>query len=310
MGTVTDPSGAVLTGVNVVAKNVNTGETRQVTTNDFGQYAIPNLKIGTYAVSAEKQGFQRKVVDQVVLEVQLTRTIDMALAPGTVAEQVNVTAEVTALQTTESSVGTLFETKVVNEIPLNGRNFLQLQLLSPGVTPGTGRRFQAVKIDAQSDSIGGGNFSVNGMPDVYNDYIIDGISFKDWIHGTNGMNPSVDAIQEFRLQTSNYTADYGENAGGLVNMATKSGTNQFHGSAYEFIRNDKLDALDYFTKRDGGTRTRHYAAINSALHWAARLSTAKLSSSAATMVFASNRPRLCLGRRRSDSCITEIFPSC
>jgi hypothetical protein len=253
VGTVKDSSGAVLSGATITAKNVNTGETRQATTNEFGQYAIPDLKIGTYAVSAEKQGFQRKVVDQVVLEVQLTRTIDMALAPGTVAEQVNVTAEVTALQTTESSVGTLFETKVVNEIPLNGRNFLQLQLLSAGVTPGTGSVFQAVKIDAQSESIGGGNFSVNGAPDAYNDYIIDGISFKDWIHGTNGMNPSVDAIQEFRLQTSNYTADYGENAGGLVNMATKSGTNQFHGSAYEFIRNDKLDALDYFTKRDGGT---------------------------------------------------------
>ncbi len=252
VGTVTDSSGAVLAGATITARNVNTGETRQATSSESGQYAIPDLPIGTYEVSAEKNGFQRTVVQQVVLEVQLTRTVDVTLPPGTVNEQVNVTAAVTALQTTESSVGTLFETKVVNEIPLNGRNFLQLQLLSAGVTPGTGSVFQAVKIDAQSESIGGGNFSVNGTPDAYNDYLIDGISFKDWIHGTNGMNPSVDAIQEFRLQTSNFTADYGENAGGLVNMATKSGTNQLHGSAYEFIRNDKLDALNYFTKRNGG----------------------------------------------------------
>ncbi|HSS98005.1 MAG TPA: hypothetical protein VLK33_13285, partial [Terriglobales bacterium] len=214
-------------------------------------------KVGAYEVIADKEGFQRKLVDRVVLEVQALRTIDMVLPPGTVTTQVAVSATATAVQTTESSVGTLFESKLVSEIPLNGRNFLQLQLLSPGVTMGTsyGTIFSAVKIDAQTTSVGGGNFSVNGNSDIYNDYLLDGVSFKDWIHGTNAMNPSVDAIQEFRTQTSNYSADFGSNAGGLVNMVIKSGTNQYHGSVYEFLRNDIFDATNYFTKRVGATKT-------------------------------------------------------
>src|SRR5437016_4842761 len=119
VGTVTDPTGAVVVGVNVTAKNVNTGETRQATTNEVGQYAIPNLRVGTYEVSAEKEGFQRKVVEQVVLEVQAVRTVDLALPAGAVSEKVTVIAAPTALQSTESSVSTFLETKVVNEIPLN-----------------------------------------------------------------------------------------------------------------------------------------------------------------------------------------------
>jgi len=251
VGTITDSSGAVLAGVAVTARNVNTGEARQTTSNDVGQFTIPNLQVGTYTVSAEKPGFQRKVVDQIRLEVQAVRTIDVMLPPGTVSEQVNVTAEATALQTNDSSVSTLLETKVVNEIPLNGRNFLQLQLLSPGVTMGPPSTFTAVQIASQNIAIGNGNVSVNGMRDVYNDYLLDGLSFKDWIHGTNGMNPSVDAIEEFRVQTSNYTAEFGANAGGLTNMVTKSGTNQFHGTLYEFVRNDLFDAANFFTDRAG-----------------------------------------------------------
>ena len=251
VGTVTDTTGAVVSGANVTAKNTATGELRQATSNDVGQYAIPNLRNGVYEVSAEKQGFQRKAVEQVALDVQMVRTVDFAMSVGSVTDQVSVTAEATALQTTESSVSTFFETKVVDEIPLNGRNFLQLQLLSPGVTTARGSTFSAVKIDNQSTNIGGGGFSVNGMRDVYNDYLLDGVSFKDWIHGTNGMNPSVDAIQEFRLQSSNYTAEFGANTGGIVNMVTKSGSNQFHGTAYEFLRNDVFDATNYFTKRAG-----------------------------------------------------------
>ncbi|MGH9545208.1 MAG: carboxypeptidase regulatory-like domain-containing protein [Terriglobales bacterium] len=255
VGTVTDSSGAMLPGASVVAKNINTGETRQATSNAVGQFAIPNLQAGVYEVTAEKQGFRRQLVEKVTLEVQALRTIDLMLPPGTVSEQVNVTAAATALQTTESSVSTLFESKVVSEIPLNGRDFLQLQLLSPGTTLASAGTFTAVQIASQNLDIGGGNFSVNGMRDVYNDYIIDGVSFKDWMHGTNGLNPSVDAIQEFRLQTGNYSAEFGANAGGLVNMVTKSGTNQIHGNLYDFLRNDKLDATNFFTGRAGEQKT-------------------------------------------------------
>ena len=251
VGTVTDSSGAVLVGATITAKNVNTGEERQATTSAIGQFAVPNLQPGTYQVTGTKQGFESKVVDHVTLEVQAVRTVDFVLSPGAASEHVNVTASATALQTTESSVSTEFETKVVAELPLNGRDFLQLQLLSPGTTLASPGTFTAVQIASQNLDIGGGNFSVNGMRDVYNDYIIDGVSFKDWMHGTNGMNPSVDAIQEFRLQTGNYSAEFGANAGGLVNMAIKSGANQIHGNLYDFLRNDKFDAANYFTDQAG-----------------------------------------------------------
>lgn len=254
VGTVKDSSGAVLSGASVTVKNINTGEERKATSNDVGQYAVPNLKVGMYDIVAEKAGFRRQRVESVALEVQLVRTVDLTLQVGAVTDIVDVSASATAIQTTESSVGTLFETKLVNELPLNGRNFLQLQLLSPGVTPGRGGTFSVVQIAAQNTSIGGGNFSVNGMRDVYNDYLMDGVSFKDWIHGTNGMNPSVDAIQEFRTQTSNYTAEFGANAGGLINMVIKSGTNQLHGTAYEFLRNDVFDAFNYFARQAGTTK--------------------------------------------------------
>ena len=165
-----------------------------------------------YHLTAEKPGFQKQVVEQIVLDVQLVRTVDVVLSVGAVTDQVSVVSSSAALQTADSTVSTLFETKVVNELPLNGRNFLQLQLLAPGVTMGRPGTFSVVQIAAQNTSIGGGNFSVNGTRDVYNDYLLDGISFKDWIHGTNGMNPSVDAIQEFRTQTSNYSSEFGGNS--------------------------------------------------------------------------------------------------
>jgi hypothetical protein len=251
VGTVRDTTGAVLASVDITLTNTETGETRRTTTNAMGQYAIPNVKAAVYQLVAEKQGFQRQVLERLTLEVELLRTVDVVLSVGSLTDEVTVVSSSPALQTTESAVSTLFETKVVNELPLNGRNFLQLQLLAPGVTLGRPGTFSVVQIAAQNTSIGGGNFSVNGMRDVYNDYLLDGVSFKDWIHGTNGMNPSVDAIQEFRTQTSNYSAEFGANAGGLVNMLTKSGTNLFHGTAYEFLRHDLFDAKNFFTNRAG-----------------------------------------------------------
>ncbi len=251
VGTVRDQTGAVIAGVDVTVTNVETNESRRATTDADGHYTIPNVRAAVYKLVAEKQGFQSYALDRLTLEVQLVRTLDVVLTVGAVTDQVNVVSTAAVLQTTQSSVGTLFETKVVNELPLNGRNFLQLQLLAPGVTMGRPGTFSVVQIAAQNTSIGGGNFSVNGTRDVYNDYLLDGVSFKDWIHGTNGMNPSVDAIQEFRTQTSNYSAEFGGNAGGLVNMVTRSGSNQLHGSAYEFVRNDAFDANNFFSNSAG-----------------------------------------------------------
>jgi hypothetical protein len=251
LGTVTDESGAVVPGVTLPATNRDTGLKRQTITGEVGQYALPNLEVGVYQVSAERPGFHRQIIDNIALAVQSRAEVNIVLKVGEVSQEVAVSAVASALQTTESHVGTLIEGKMVSELPLNGRNFLQLQLLSPGVVTGKSSTFSAVKIDSQSTSIGGGGFNVNGQRAIFNNYLLDGISFKDWIHGTNGMNPSVDAVQEFRTQTSNFSAEFGSDAGGQVNMVTRSGSNSFHGSLYEFLRNESLDATNFFTNASG-----------------------------------------------------------
>jgi hypothetical protein len=247
VGTITDQSGAVVSQSTVTARNLATGASQQASTNDLGQYTISDLDVGVYQVVIEKTGFRRGVVDQVRLEVQLITRVDFTLQLGQLGEEVRVTANPDSLETEQSSIGTLLENKMVAEIPLNGRNFLQLQTLLPGVTPGRNGFFSTVKIDAQTTDIGGGAFSVNGQKPIYNDFLLDGVSFEEWENNTNAFNPSIDAIEEFRTQSSNYSAEFGINAGGLVNMVMKSGTNQFHGSAYEFVRNDKFDAANFFT---------------------------------------------------------------
>ena len=255
VGTVKDPSGAVVPSASITAKNLNTGEVRQAISSGVGEYAIPKLPAGNYEMTAEKQGFKRQVFEHVRLEVQAAQTVDFVLNPGAANQEVTVPGTPPALETTNSSVGTFFETKQVEDLPLNGRNFLQLQLLAPGVTMGGPGVWQAIQISAQNTSIGGGNFSVGGAPDVYNDFLLDGLSFKETMDGINGLDPSVDAVQEFRLQSSNYSAEYGGSAGGLVNMITKSGTDQWHGTAYDYLRNDALDATNYFTKQAGEPKT-------------------------------------------------------
>jgi len=162
VGTITDQSGAVVSEATVTAKNLATGGSHQTSTNNVGQYTIPNLKVGVYEVSIDKEGFRRGVIEQVKLEVQLISRVDFTLQLGQTADEVRVTANPGSLETEQSSIGTLLENKMVAEIPLNGRNFLQLQTLLPGVTPGRGGFFSAVKIDAQTTDIGGGAFSVNG----------------------------------------------------------------------------------------------------------------------------------------------------
>jgi len=246
VGTITDQSGAFVPQAIVTATNLATQASRQASTNDRGDYTVPDLDVGVYQVVVEKKGFRRGIVDQVKLEVQLIRRVDFTLQLGDLRQEVRVTASPGSLETAQSSMGTLLENKMVEEIPLNGRNFLQLQVLLPGVTPDQGDFFSVLKIDAQTTGIGGGAFSVNGQRGIYNDYYLDGVSFEEWENNTNNFNPSIDAIQEFRTLTANYSAEFGLNAGGLVNMVMKSGTNQFHGSAYEFVRNNDFDAANFF----------------------------------------------------------------
>jgi Carboxypeptidase regulatory-like domain len=235
-GQVRDASGAAIPGVRVSAKNVETNLEREAVTGDNGDYTIPLLKIGSYQVSVEKQGFKKTVQTGVVLQVDQKARLDFTLQVGQVSESVEVTAATSLMQTDSASVGTVIANKQVVELPLNSREFYGLALTAPRVLP-----------PAQGSTLSfRGGFNVAGSSEVSNNFTLNGIDNNDT--GINGpsFRPSIDAIQEFKLLSGIYSAEYGRNSGGQVVINTKSGTNQFHGTAYEFLRNQALDARNFF----------------------------------------------------------------
>jgi len=244
-GTVRDTSGAVLTGVNVTLSNVDTGVTSSTKTGSEGQYTFSPIKIGHYSVSATASGFRTVHQNNVTVDVQQKVEVNLSLPVGQATESVTVDAAPPLLQTLDASVGQVIEQKTINDLPLNGRNFTFLAQLSAGVTQG------------QQDSRGlgdSGSFAANGLRPAQNNYLLDGIdnnsNLVDFLNGTGySVKPPVDAIQEFKVETSNYSAELGRSAGAVLNATIKSGTNQFHGTAWEFLRNDALDAKNYFEDR-------------------------------------------------------------
>jgi hypothetical protein len=245
VGTVTDQSGALVAGAKVTATNVGTGLTRTVTTSSTGEYVIPNVPVGTYKITAEMNGFKLGIAPAVILDVQRAARVDFSLELGEVTQEVNVTSVASLLQTHDSQVGTLVENRRIVDLPLNGRNFTQLNLLVPGVVEGVpGDYEETYSLDTRGSGV---SFSVNGQSTSYNEYLLDGVPIKEVQHEGPALSPSVDALQEFRVQTSNYDAQFETEAGGQINMVTKSGTNQFHGDAYEFVRNDAVDARNFFS---------------------------------------------------------------
>ena len=246
-GTVTDATGSVVPKASVTVSSAATGFTRSVATNDSGGYSLSDVPPGTYDVSAEAAGFKKAVIAGVRLYVGQTATTDIHLEIGQVTDSVSVTSSAPLLQESSSQVGTVIEGKLLTDIPLNGRNFLQLNLLSPGVTRSkNSNTFDAVQINPTAAS-----FNVNGQRGDYNLYLLDGATIKEYQHGSNTFSPSVDAVQEFQTTTSNYSAAFGAEAGAQVNLVTRSGTNQFHGGVYEFVRNNKFDANNFFSQTKG-----------------------------------------------------------
>jgi hypothetical protein len=236
-GTVTDPSGAVVAGATVAVHSEETGaDVRSVTTSDSGSFNITNLPAGRYTVTVTNSGFQTFVAKDVILNVAEKHTLDVALVTGKTSETVEVTAENTAIQTTTAEESGTVTGEQVRELALNNRNFEQLILLQPGVA------------NQLPDKVGFGlanntSISVNGARTGANNYTVDGADIND--SGSNGTllnTPSIDAIQEFTLERSNYDAAFGRSGGGQIVVATKSGTNSFHGSAYEFNRNNFYNA--------------------------------------------------------------------
>ena len=242
LGTVTDASGAAVAGAKVTLTNEGTGAELSTTTGADGGYKFTPVRIGSYKLTATLQGFQTVQQTGVAVNVGENVVANFALKPGTVTETVNVESTLPVLQSQDASVGQVVDSKNVNDLPLNGRNFTFLAQLAAGVN------------SPQADTRGNastGAFAANGLRPAQNNYLLDGIDNNsdtvDFLNGTNFVVlPPVDAIQEFKVQTSGFSAEYGRSGAAVLNATIKSGTNEFHGTAWEFFRNDKLDAADFF----------------------------------------------------------------
>ncbi|MGC1651043.1 MAG: carboxypeptidase regulatory-like domain-containing protein [Candidatus Sulfotelmatobacter sp.] len=241
-GTITDASGAVVSGAKVTLINEGTAANLSVTTGSDGGYRFSPVRIGSYKIEVAGQGFKTSTETHIAVDVSSNVLRNFRLQTGSVSETIEVTAAAPLLQSQDASVGQVVNQQSVNNLPLNGRNFTFLAQLAAGVnTPQADTRGNAAS----------GAFSANGLRPAQNNYMLDGIDNNsdtvDFLNGTNYVVlPPVDAVQEFKVQTADFSAELGRSAGAVLNATIKSGTNQFHGAAWEFFRNDKLDAADYF----------------------------------------------------------------
>jgi hypothetical protein len=245
-GTITDSTGAVIDGAQVTAKNEETGFTRTTKTNPSGIYTFSDLPIGSYQVSVEHTGFKGSVHKGVVLNVADNRVVDAQLETGAIQETITIEAAPVQVQTAGGDMSGLITGEQVRELPLNGRNFLQLALLMPGVSAPD---FLNVK---DKGLLGGSDLSVSGSSTTSNVWTVDGANNNDV--GSNRtilVYPSIDAIEEFKIHRNSYGPEFGGAGGAQVNVVTRGGTNEFHGSVFYFARNDKLNSTNYFLKKAG-----------------------------------------------------------
>lgn len=245
VGLVTDPAGARVSGAQVTVTNLAANQSASVTTDSTGEYTANLLRIGVYSVTVEKPGFQRAVQSSVDVGVNQTVRVDVALQIGSATESVQVTTAAPLLQTESSSLGTIETERRISELPLNGRNFIQLAYLGPGANGGqTGTNVSGGVFENERANEA---VSVNGLRVSNNNFLLNGVDNNEFGLGGVVVLPPPDAIQEFRTEENSMSAEFGR-GGAAVNVVLKSGTNQIHGGAYEFIRNDKLDAVNYFNQ--------------------------------------------------------------
>jgi len=248
VGSVRDASGGVVPGARVTVTNTETNVSRHVATNAVGEYIVTPLMVGIYSVRIEQPGFKTSVQTGVKLDVNQVVRIDVTLVTGEVTERIEVNAAVPLVESDTSSIGQVLEENRVHELPLNGRNFMTLAYLSPGVNSGpTGIVQQGNIPENERDN---GAIQVNGLTATNNNYLLNGLDNNEQQIGFELIEPPIDAIQEFKVQTSNMSADIGK-GGAVVNVVLKSGTNAFHGSAFEFLRNEVLDANNFFNNAFG-----------------------------------------------------------
>ena len=245
-GVVTDESGGVIPGVSVEATNLDTGITRMATTGDEGRYQLPNLSVGNYEVQASLPGFQTGVRTGITLTIGREALVDFALSVGEISERVTVTGEAPLVETTRSVLTDLVGRQQIEDLPLNGRSYTQLALLQPGVTTLGSQNFSSI-------SGGGAKLSMAGARSTNTYFYLDGTEIKDSFGHTPGsaagQTLGVDTIQEFSVVVSSFSAEFG-GSGGVISSITKSGTNQLHGSVFEYHRNSALDARNFFDRGD------------------------------------------------------------
>jgi len=242
LGNIKDPSGAVMPGVTVSITNVATNMRSEVLSDDQGAFIAPELQPGRYTLEATLPGFKRAVREGIVLQVQQRAQVDIVMAVGEVSESIEVTADAQLTETTTSSLGKIVDNRRILNLPLNTRNVYSLIFLTPGVTGSVGNQYNSM------------SYAVNGARATMMDTLIDGVTASfPTVNGFTGISvfPSVDAIDEYKVMGANYSAEFGRSLGSVLNVIYKSGTNQFHGSAYEFLRNSVFDANNFFSNRRG-----------------------------------------------------------
>ncbi len=250
-GIVRDPTGAVVPGATIVLNNTDTAVNRVTVSNQDGAYSIDNIAPGRYTIEAKAKGFSPKHISDLNLAVSQVATIDFSLPIGSEQTVINVDASTVQLEVASAELGTVIATKQVNDLPLNGRNFTQLLQLTPGVSPvSTGQNGMGGRPGGFAAPLAiGSSFtfpSVNGQTNRSNYFLTDGLNNFGTFLSTYAVPPIVDTIQEFKVVSHADTAEYGSVLGGVINVVTKSGTNDYHGSGWEYLRKDAFDARTYF----------------------------------------------------------------
>src|SRR6204780_3446171 len=243
-GTVLDPSGAIVQAASVTAKQTETGLTRAVVTDRQGEYVLVELPIGHYQLEVQAKGFQKYLQQGISLDVNETATVAIHLKLGAETQQIEVSADAALVQSTGSSLGQTVMEREILDLPLDGRNFSQLGTLQPGVVPLTPGLLEAGGPVRQNQA-----YAVDGQRPESNNFMIDGADNVSSVDGGFVVKPPIDAIAEFKILSHNANAEFGRNTGSTTNIVTRSGSNSFHGAAWEFLRNDAMDSSDYFTQR-------------------------------------------------------------
>jgi hypothetical protein len=262
-GTVKDPSGRVVANAEVTAKETSTGIAYKARTDNKGFYTLPVLPVGHYELDIQASGFSGYQRTGIVLDTNAALTLDAALEVGGIAQTVSVTDNTLHVETTSTQLGQVISGRQMTAVPLNGRSYTDLLSLQPGVAPGTSITSSTVQdvgatVLNPSGTLNPGTISVNGQREFANYFNVNGSDAEEDVNAGTAIIPNLDAIAEFRIITSNFDAEYGEFSGGQISVITKSGTNAFHGSAFEFLRNTDLDARNYFSPTRGAFRQNQF----------------------------------------------------